>query len=73
MSEVGVTRYYQDLDQKVSSIPFADSMRFDLDKYVTEGALDGLFYMVEQQERAIRQDPGARVTDLLNEVFGATR
>lgn len=70
MSEVGVTRYYQDLDKKVRSIPFADSMSFDLDKYVTDGALDGLFYMVEQQERKIRQNPAARVTDLLKEVFG---
>jgi len=70
MSEAGVTRYYQDLDKKVRSIPFAGSMSFDLDKYVTDGALDGLFYMVEQQERKIRQDPVARVTDLLEEVFG---
>ncbi|MCG2778038.1 MAG: DUF4197 domain-containing protein [Desulfobacterales bacterium] len=73
MSEVGVTRYYQDLDKKVRSIPFADSMSFDLDKYVTDGALDGLFYMVEQEERSIRKDPAARVTDLLKKVFGSRR
>jgi RNA binding exosome subunit len=73
MSEVGVTRYYQDLDKKVRSIPFADSMSFDLDKYVTDGTLEGLFYMVEQQERKIRQDPAARVTELLKEVFGGKR
>ena len=71
MSEVGTTRYYQDLDKKVRSIPFADSMSFDLDKYVTDGALDGLFYMLEQEERSIRKDPAARVTDLLKEVFGS--
>jgi RNA binding exosome subunit len=73
MSEAGVTRYYQDLDKKVRSTPFAGSMSFDLEKYVTDGALDGLFYMVEQQERKIRQDPVARVTDLLEEVFGGKR
>jgi hypothetical protein len=73
MSEVGATRYYQDLDKKVSSIPFADSMSFDLDKYVTDGALDGLFYMVAQEEQKIRQNPAARVTDLLKEVFGGKR
>ena len=71
MSEVGVTRYYQDLDKKVRSIPFVDSMSFDLDQYVTDGALDGLFYMLEQEERSIRKDPAARVTDLLKEVFGS--
>jgi RNA binding exosome subunit len=73
MSEVGTTRYYQDLDKKVRSIPFADSMSFDLDKYVTDGALDGLFYMVAQEEQKIRQNPAARVTDLLKEVFGGKR
>jgi hypothetical protein len=73
MSEVGTTRYYQDLDKKVRSIPFTDSMSFDLDKYVTNGALDGLFYMVAQEEQKIRQNPAARVTDLLKEVFSGKR
>ena len=73
MSKVGVTRYYQDLDKKVRNIPFADSMSFDLDKYVTDGTLEGLFYMVEQQEREIRKNPAARVTELLKEVFGGKR
>ena len=70
MSEVGVTRTYQELDDKVRSIPFAGSLSFDLDNYVTNGALDGLFFMLAEEERKIRQDPAARVTDLLKEVFG---
>jgi len=70
MSEVGVTRWYQELDAKVRSIPFAERMSFDLDTYVTDKALDGLFHMVAEEERKIRQDPAARVTDLLKEVFG---
>jgi hypothetical protein len=72
MAEVGATRYYQDLDQKVSSMPFVEDFRFDLDEYVTDEALDGLFYMVAQEEKKIRQDPAARVTDLLKEVFGSS-
>jgi len=32
--------------------------------------VDGLFYVVGQEERKIRTDPAARVTDLLKEVFG---
>jgi hypothetical protein len=71
MSEVGVTRSYQDLDAKVRSIPFAERLSFDLDKYVTNKALDGLFFMVAEEERKIREDPAARVTDLLREVFGS--
>jgi hypothetical protein len=70
MSEVGVTRSYQELDAKVRSIPFAERMSFDLDEYVTKKGLDGLFFMVAEEERKIRQNPAARVTDLLKEVFG---
>jgi hypothetical protein len=33
-------------------------------------ALDGLFYVLGEEERQIRKDPAARVTDLLKEVFG---
>jgi len=70
MSQVGVTRSYQDLDAKVRTIPFTESLSFDLDQYVTDGALNGLFLMLAEEERKIRQDPAARVTDLLKEVFG---
>jgi hypothetical protein len=42
----------------------------DLDHYVTNKAMDGLFYMVGQEEKKIRTDPAARVTDLLKTVFG---
>jgi hypothetical protein len=70
MSEVGVTEKYQELDGKMASIPFVGSMRFDLDKYVNDKALDGLFLMLAEEEKKIRQDPAARVTDLLKEVFG---
>jgi hypothetical protein len=70
MSQVGVTRSYQELDAKVRSIPFTDPLSFDLDQYVTGRALDGLFLMLAEEERKIRQDPAARVTDLLKEVFG---
>lgn len=70
MGEVGVTRKYQDLNAKVEQIPFADPLSFDLDQYVTDGALKGLFFMLAEEEKRIRQDPAARVTDLLKKVFG---
>ena len=41
-----------------------------LGQYVVTKALDGLFYVVGQEERKIRTDPAARVTDLLKDVFG---
>lgn len=69
MSKVGATRNYQVLSDKVSSIPFAGDLNFDLDQYVTDRALDGLFLMLAEEERRIRKDPAARVTDLLKDVF----
>jgi hypothetical protein len=69
VSEVGVTRYYQSLDAKLRTIPFADQMSFDLDQYVTDKALSGLFVMLAEEEKKIRRDPAARVTDLLKKVF----
>lgn len=43
----------------------------DLDAYVTSKALDGLFKMVADEEKQIRQNPVARTTDLMQKVFGA--
>lgn len=70
MNKVGVTRQYKRLMKKYSDVPFVDSVSVDLDDYVTNMALSGLFYMVGQQEKKIRKEPAARVTKLLREVFG---
>jgi hypothetical protein len=43
----------------------------DVDRYVTNKALDGLFKMVADEERSIRENPVARTSDLLQKVFGA--
>jgi len=69
MGQVGVTRSFQDLNAKAESLPFGRSLSFDLDQYVTDGALQGLFKMLAEQERQIRTQPAARVTDLLQKVF----
>ena len=69
-NEVGVTRQYKELVGRFQSIPFVKTETVDIDQYVTTKALDGLFYVVAQEEKKIRTDPAARVTDLLKEVFG---
>ena len=69
MADVGVTRNFQNLNNRLSKIPFADRLSFDLDQYTTDKGLDGLFFMLSQEELKIRQDPAARVTDLLKKVF----
>ena len=70
MKEVGVTRLYQDLETKVNSIvPLGLFTNFDLNHYVTEKTLEGLFLKVAEEEQKIRNDPKARVTELLQKVF----
>jgi hypothetical protein len=73
MNEVGVNRQYNDLIGRYQNVPFAKSITFDVNQYVTEKATDGLFYVVGQEEKKIRTNPAARVTDLLKDVFGSVK
>jgi hypothetical protein len=71
-SQTGVTSSYKALMDKVgfaAKLAGADSV--DIDGYVTEQALDGLFLLIAQEEKRIRDDPLARSTDLLKLVFGS--
>ncbi|MEI9864516.1 MAG: DUF4197 family protein [Limisphaerales bacterium] len=43
----------------------------DIDTYVTDKALDGLFKIVAAEEKSIRANPAARTTELLKQVFGS--
>ncbi len=70
MNQVGVTHAYNAMMDKVPSVPFAKPESVDLNHYVTTKALDGLFYMVGQEEQKIRTNPMAQTTDLLKKVFG---
>ena len=77
--QTGVTASYKQLMVKAQaantfgsfgqSLLGAESM--DVDAYVTNKALDGLFKMVADEEKLIRQNPAARTTALLQKVFGA--
>lgn len=71
MESIGVTRQYEVLAGRYNALPFVKSQAFDLDRYVVDKALDGLFYVLAEEERKIRTDPAARVTDLLRTVFGS--
>jgi hypothetical protein len=70
MSRNGVTQQYQALVGQVSWMPFGNGSSLDIDTYVVNKALDGLFYMLGQQEKEIRTNPAARSTALLKQVFG---
>lgn len=72
MDQVGTARVYKEMVGKYDVAPvaaLAGIPSLDLDSYVTNKALDGLFTMVAAEEKKIRTNPAARTTDLLRKVF----
>jgi hypothetical protein len=69
--KAGVTSSYKKLMDKAGPLAQALGKDTDLDTYVTDQTVDGLFKMIAEEEKRIRQDPVARTTDLLKKVFGA--
>ena len=70
MENVGVVRQYNQLMKNPVAGSLASDKSFNLDSYVVGKTMDGLFYMLGQEEKKIRSDPAAQVTTLLKEVFG---
>lgn len=65
-----VTKYWQPLAQKYNALPLVKPVNPDLTAYVTERTLDGLFTLIAEEERLIRENPIARISELLRKVFG---
>jgi hypothetical protein len=70
MQNVGVIKQFNELAKNSMAGPLLANQNFNLDNYVVGKALDGLFYMLGQEEKRIRTDPVAQTTTLLKEVFG---
>ncbi len=71
LQKVEITKYWKPLFKKYNQIPFVKKVNPNLEEYVTQKAIEGLFTLVAQEELKIRQDPAARVSDILKKVFGA--
>lgn len=72
LEKTNATRYYSDLVNTYNKIPLVEKVNPDLDDYATDKAIEGLFFMIAQEEKNIRDNPAARVTDLLKRVFGSS-
>lgn len=70
INSTNVTKYWNDIAKIYNNIPLVTPVNPDLDKYVNQKAIDGLFLMVAKEEKKIREDPAARVTAILERVFG---
>lgn len=67
MEEVGTVKQCKQL---TGPVPLGRSKSFDITNHIVGKAMDGLFHMLGLEERRIRTGPAARVTPLLQEVFG---
>jgi Protein of unknown function (DUF4197) len=71
LQKTGATKYWKTLFETYNKLPTTfHKVNTDLSSYATEKALDGVFYYVAVEEKNIRKNPAAQVTDLLKKVFG---
>ena len=71
LQKTGATKYWKTLFDTYNKLPTTfKKVDPDLASFVTQKAMDGIFYYVAQEEQKIRKDPAAQVTDLLKKVFG---
>ena len=72
-AKVGLTAQYNAVASKALSLGLLKPQEATLESYVTGKALDGLYLMIGEEEKKIRQDPVGTGSALLSKVFGALR
>jgi hypothetical protein len=70
LEKVGATKHWERMFTTYNKIPLVTKVDPDLEEFVTNKAIDGLFIQIAKEEKEIRQNPAARVSDLLKKVFG---
>ncbi|QZX84436.1 DUF4197 domain-containing protein [Metapseudomonas otitidis] len=68
--QVGLAQQYNSFAGQAASFGVVDAKSANIESYVTEEALDGLFKMIAEQEASIRQNPAGAATSLAKKVFG---
>ena len=69
--KVGVAQRYREFARPAAALGLLKTEHADLDEYVTLKALDGLYFMLAEEEKKIRKDPVATGSAILRKVFGA--
>jgi hypothetical protein len=72
-AKVGVVEKYERISQKAQGMGLYQPEDPTVDHYVTRKALDGLYFMIGEEEKKIRRDPIGTGSALLGKVFGALR
>ena len=69
-NKVKVTKAWSDVATAYNKIPGVYPVTTDLPKYITDKSINALFIRIGEEEKKIRENPGARVNDILRRVFG---
>jgi len=69
LNKIGANDLWKKAADVYNKIPLVTKINSDLDDYVTKEALKGLFAKIEQEEKNIRRNKGARTSELLKKVF----
>ena len=70
-AKVGLAQTYNQYAQQGAALGLVKQEHANLDDYVTQKALDGLYFMVAEEEKKIRKDPVGTASNILKKVFGA--
>jgi Protein of unknown function (DUF4197) len=70
---VGLATQYNGLAGQASQLGLVGKEQASIESYVTTKALDGLYLMIGEQEKAFRQNPVGAASDIVRKVFGALR
>lgn len=70
MADANAYSHYRDIVSAWNQLPLVEPLTLNLEDYVTDRALDGLFTVLAEEEARIRRDPVARTSELLRNVFG---
>ena len=69
LGKVGADQIWNNIITKYNSLPMTADVNPDLNDYVTDKAMEGVFKMVAKEEKEIRTNLSARTSDLLKKVF----
>jgi hypothetical protein len=70
---VGLAQQYNSLAEQGAALGLVKEDEASIERYVTQKALDGLYFMIGEQEKAFRQDPVGSTSAIVRKVFGALR
>ena len=71
LEKLSITKQYNDLAAKASKLGLVEGGVVTVQDHVTQKALDGLYFVIGEEERRIRKDPIGTGNALLKKVFGA--